>query len=95
MSMYIGSPLQRVNNSAHSISNLQLIIIGITQGMRNNKSSEFSNVYITDYVSWRHSKMGSPFIRALVATFYELAGEKHAVELSEEVELLLTSTMCM
>ena len=29
--------------------------------------------------------MGSPFIRALVATFYELAGENHAVQLSEEV----------
>ena len=55
--------------------------------MTNNKRSESSNVYITDYVSWRHSEMGSPFIRALVATFYELAGEKHAVELSEEVRV--------
>ena len=53
--------------------------------MRENKSSEFSNVYTTDYVSWRHPEMGSPFIRALVATFYELAGEKHAVDLSGEV----------
>ena len=43
-----------------------------------------------DYVAYRDGNSGSIFMRALVTTFYRLAGKKHVEELSKPVSFCVS-----